>query len=470
MPRQEKPKPFNPEDFLIDEVRPEDAEAYELLKRGADNVIASFGLKRAEDNSKGENLLIVTDTGADPLMVKALHDAGIEAAGKDCRLMVAPETEYAAQSFGPAIGDKILNSDAVLFITSLSRSHSAESGEMLHPSHDVETIRGLLESKQLEGHFEHLGDKSAEEVTAMLAGRKLDPESVFPSKSRLISITNTNREILTTGGSQEDPVEMSKMIDRVAEVMEGVEKVRITSENGTNLELDIKVPSLMKDNGIIDKPGTAGNFPSGEYAGSVDLAGTTGTYVVDGAVGMIGRIDEPIIITIEDGVATNIEGGESAKRLKEILDKTAEEWPKGYPTELLKKNKVEISDDEIAGASAEELVARLEQEGVEYNKNYLRMSPFALAEFAIGMNSKAFRYDEAGEKMSPPTSLEGEKGLGTMHLALGRNSLFNMPVDDPDYNITPIHIDCVAMKPTIVGIREDGSEVELVKDGELTCL
>ena len=132
---------------------------------------------------------------------------------------------------------------------------------------------------------------------------------------------------------------------------------------------------------------------------------------------MIGRPDEPIRLTIENGKVVKIEGGESAKKLLDILEKTNKEYQEKNP------------DDKITNA-------------------------FKLAEFSFGMNSKAFRYNEKGQKISPPTSLEAEKGLGTIHIALGKNSLFNIDRDDTDYNDIPIHIDCVAMSATIVGVKK----------------
>jgi len=189
----------------------------------------------------------------------------------------------------------------------------------------------------------------------------------------------------------------------------------------------------MKENGIIDRPGQASNYPTGEFGGAVDLAETNGVYVVDGAVGMIGRVDKPIRITIEDGTATKIEGGESAEKLREILKKADKEYKEVHP------------EDKTTSA-------------------------FRVAEFSFGMNSKAFRYTEDGQRISPPTSLEGEKGLGTIHIALGKNSLFNMPEGDPDYNDIPIHIDCVAMNTSVTGVKKDGSEVELLRNGGVVCL
>ena len=115
----------------------------------------------------------------------------------------------------------------------------------------------------------------------------------------------------------------------------------------------------------------------------------------------------------------------------------------------------------------------LEKANLEHKARYpedATTDAFKLAEFAFGMNSKAFRYDEAGNKVSPPTSLEGEKGLGTIHIALGKNTIFNVPKTDPDYNDIGIHIDCVAMKTSIMGIKDNGEEIELIKNGEMVCL
>jgi len=410
------------------DLTPSEKEQFEKIKIGAKNVIACFALK------KGENLIIITDSGADQLMIRALWEAGRETVGDDCRVIVAPKTEHAAQEFGENVGERIKTADAVLLLTSLSRSHSKESADLMHPESNLDELEAILNSLKLTDRFLNIKEKySLKEIAEKKDKRKITEESGFASRARLISITNTSREILTEGAALEDPEEMSRRIDKFAEIMKGIEKVRITSENGTELEVDLKVPSLYKENSYIDKPGKLSNFPMGEFAGAVDLNGTSGVYVVDGAVGMIGRVDEPIRIHIKNGIATKIEGGKAAKKLEEILNKAEVEYKEKNPSDK-------------------------------------KTSAFRLAEFAFGMNSKAFRYDENGEKISPPTSLEGEKGLGTIHIALGKNSLFNVSKDDPDFNDIPIHIDCVAMHTTIKGIKYSGEETLLIENGEMVCI
>lgn len=416
----------------------EQQEEFEALRKGAENVLSCFALKRSPDNKKGENLLIVTDAGADDLMIKALWEAGRKIAGDDCRVVVASKTEHAAQDLGQAIGEKMLSADAVLLFTSLSRSHSEQTSEVAHPHHDKDIIASLLDSPALEGAFPKLrarlasGELDLEGLTNMLT-RRIREDVGFPSKARLISITNTSREILTKGAALEDQPEMRKRIDKFAEIMQDVERVRLTSQNGTDIVVDIKKSTTFKENGVIDQPGQLSNFPMGEYSSAADLTGTSGVYVVDGAVGMIGRVKEPIKIYIENGLATKIEGGESAEQINQIL-------------------------------------AKAQQEHNLKNPEDKTTSAFKVAEISFGMNSQAFRYENSGERISPPTSLEGEKGLGTTHIALGKNSLFNIKESDPDYNNIPIHIDFVAMRPSVTGIKKDGSEIELVRDGKVVCL
>lgn len=466
---------------------PEDEKAYEQLLQGARNVIKNFSLKRSPDNTKGETLRIVVDAGVDQVMLKALYDAGRETAGNDCRLVVVPKTEKPATPLGEAVGQAMQTADAVLLFTSLSRTHAKETSEVLYPSYDDKLIQQLLETD----HFPVIGKYLLPELKAKMGERRKklkypdDREVVFPSQGRIISITTSRREILSEGAALEDPVEMIEKMKKFGEVMEDVERVTITSFNGTNIEVDIKkTGAVFGETGIIDKPGKASNFPSGEYCGGVDLANTNGTYVVDGCATVINRYDEepnerldkkPIRLTVKNGVVVDIEGGEAAGWLKAKLEEENKKWEREYPLGILKKNLgalnkkgTTVSEDQIEKMTTEEILDLLRRENIPFNENYRKMSAFNLAEIAFGMNSKAFRY-ENGEKVAAPVLLEAEKGEGTVHVAVGKNTTF-APKDDPEYNEIPIHIDLVAMKPLVTGIKKDGSRVELVRDGKIICL
>jgi 2,5-dihydroxypyridine 5,6-dioxygenase len=385
------------------ELSPEEEENLEQMTQAVKNVLSLFELKRSADNTQGENLIIVTDEGVDELVRLALWQGAKEIAQDDARIIVTPRPEHSAQILGASVGEDLKHADAILLATSLSRTHSQEVGDLLSP-HSNELIAKLQEL------------------------RKKERDSMFPSNSRVISITSTTQEILTEGASQEDFVTMRARIEKMKEIMKDVERVHITSELGTDLEVDIKEYTLLGEDGYINRPGMGSNFPVGEYGGAVDLEKTNGVLVVDGAITNIGRVVGPIRIEIKQGKVVSIKGDDLAEKLQTMLEKANEDY---------RKQNAEGKAD-----------------------------AFKIAEFSFGMNSKAFRYNASGEKIAPPTSLEAEKGLGTIHIAFGKNTVLGVKKDDPDYNNIAIHVDNVVMKPTVKGIRKDGSEIEIINNGE----
>lgn len=383
----------------------EEQERLEKMVSGARNVIGAFELKRSPDGRKGENLTIITDNGADELFIRSLYQAGREIAGSDCRVVISQKPTGPAQPFGEYIGERMKDSDCLLFVTSFSRSHSQETVDLIspHPNEAVAAWKLLVQK-----------------------GRGVD----FPMNTRVISITQTRPEILTDGAAQENLPEMQERLERLKGIMSDAETVQITSENGTQLTLDIKTNKIVTDDGRLGTPGKAGNFPFGEWSSAVDLEGTSGTLVVDGVSTLpIGELDEPIILQIEKGVVVGIQGGEAAERLRATLDKANEVWSEKHPEDK--------------------------------NTNAYRV-----AELGIGVNSKAFRYTEDGRRVAPPTSLEGEKGLGTIHIAIGKNTLFGVDKEDPDYNPIPVHIDNVIMETTVEATKTDGGKVNIIEGGQ----
>lgn len=385
------------------ELSPEERESLEKMTAAVKNVLSLFELKRTPDNKQGENLIVVTDEGVDELIRLALYQGAKETAGNDARIVITPKPERPTQSLGPTVGERIKHADAILLATSLSRTYSKEVSDLVsaHPNEFIAKLQELRKKKR---------------------------ETMFPANSRIISITTTTKEILTEGASQENFEEMRERIEKMKEIMKDVEKAQVTSELGTNLEVDIKNYTLLGQDGRINRPGTGSNFPVGEYGGSVDLEKTNGVLMIDGAVTDIGRVDEPIKIEIRQGKIVSIGGGEAARKLQVMLEKTNEDYKKQNP------------------------------EGTA--------DAFKIAEFSFGMNSKAFRYNEKGEKISPSTSLEAEKGLGTIHIAFGKNTILGVKKEDPDYNDIAIHIDNVVMKPSVKGIKKDNSEIEIINNGE----
>jgi leucyl aminopeptidase (aminopeptidase T) len=160
----------------------------------------------------------------------------------------------------------------------------------------------------------------------------------------------------------------------------------VTAPNGTDITMNIAGRTVVPSKGLFHKKGESGNLPTGETFVAPVEGSANGVFVIDGSMAGIGMIKKnPITIVVENGLATEINGGPQAKKLKKMLE------PYG------KKGR-------------------------------------NIAELGIGTNEKA--------KLSG-LILEDEKVLGTAHIALGDNKSMGGSVN------VPIHLDGVIMKPTI---------------------
>jgi len=174
-------------------------------------------------------------------------------------------------------------------------------------------------------------------------------------------------------------IKLQKMLDKV-------NIIRVTTELGTNIELDITGRAGHPSKGLFHKKGESGNLPTGE-AYIAPLEGkSNGVFYVDGSMAGVGVITgKPIKIEVKNGFATNISGDSKAKKLVAMLDKVGK----------LARN---------------------------------------IAEFGIGTNDKA--------KLSG-VLLEDEKVMGTIHIALGDNKSMGGNVN------VPLHLDGVVKFPNV---------------------
>ncbi len=166
---------------------------------------------------------------------------------------------------------------------------------------------------------------------------------------------------------------LKRRTEKISKILDEGKSVKITTTMGTNLNFSIEDrKSFGDDSGVYDKKGAFGNLPAGEsYVAPVE--GTAqGVYVVDASHAGIGKLKEPVKITVKDGFAVDFEGNKSDK-LKGLIDKVGKD-----------------------GGN--------------------------VAEFGIGTNDKAIINGNV---------LEDEKVFGTCHIALGNNTGFGGNVDVP---------------------------------------
>lgn len=199
-------------------------------------------------------------------------------------------------------------------------------------------------------------------------------------------------------------VDWISLAARTARLVEAVNRaawIRITTPNGTDMSICKLGRHTKGDDGLLTSAGSFGNLPAGE-AYFAPLEGEShGIMVIEW--GPTRKLDEPLRLTVENGVVVRIEGNDQHR-------------------------------DSLEARFADNASCR------------------NIAELGIGTNDKASR---------PDNVLEAEKILGTIHIALGDNTGFGGTVS------APFHEDYVFYRPTLTAIMADGSENVIISDGLL---
>ncbi len=111
---------------------------------------------------------------------------------------------------------------------------------------------------------------------------------------------------------------------KAAETMlDGARRLHITSEAGTDLEVDISGRKAFGLWGVVDRPGIWDHWPMGLVVIGGNRKGTQGRLVVnvgDLLLALPRYVDSPIHMTVEDGVITTIEGGADSRILRTWLE------------------------------------------------------------------------------------------------------------------------------------------------------
>jgi aminopeptidase len=106
---------------------------------------------------------------------------------------------------------------------------------------------------------------------------------------------------------------------RIAALMESARVIRVKAPGGTDVELAVEGRAAFASTGLFHEPGQSGNLPTGEAFLAPVEGRSQGVVVVDGSMAGVGLVRTPIRITVRDGYADLIEGGEEAEALRTLL-------------------------------------------------------------------------------------------------------------------------------------------------------
>lgn len=260
----------------------------------------------------GELFLVVTDDIKKELG-EALYEAG-KKLGAEAMIIVMKERQKSGEEPPVSIAAAMVEADVAVCITQHSLTHTQARKQAAAAGTRIATMPGITEDMFLEG-------------------------AISADYTKVKELTEEVTELLTEG----------------REVL--IEK------DGYSLSFSIEGRNGVPSTGMYLNKGESGNLPSGEaYIAPVE-GSAHGQILIDGSLAGIGRLETPVLLTLEEGRIVNAEG-DAADRLLEILG---------------------------------------DGDGR------------CLAEFGIGTNDKA---------RITGVVLEDEKVYGTIHVAFGSNNTF----------------------------------------------
>ena len=197
--------------------------------------------------------------------------------------------------------------------------------------------------------------------------------------------------------------EMKSTAGKIINILNGADRLHITTEKGTDLLLGVKGRIFIEDIGV--KPGEDCNLPCGEiYCAPLETE-ADGIVVFDASIGDIGVLNYPLKVYVSKGRITKFESDniDLVKRISVLQD---------------------VDKDAMV-----------------------------IGELGIGVNP--------GARITG-NMLEDEKSLGTAHVAFGNNADFT----GGGNNHSKIHRDYLFYKPTIEVSYAEGKNKVLMKHGE----
>lgn len=191
-------------------------------------------------------------------------------------------------------------------------------------------------------------------------------------RARVATMPGMTNEMFSRGGMSADFTDVKRRIGNLQPHLRRRRILNVKSEQGTDVTFEVNWREWkLDDNGICNRPRMLTNLPAGK-AFIMPREGTmNGKVVIDGSWES-NLVDEPVTLTIENGLVVDVTGGTSAASIRQEFGEAA--------------GRLKVKD---------------------------RENVWTVAEFGIGMNPQA--------RLSGNV-LEDEKRLGTCYFSVGDNT------------------------------------------------
>ncbi|MBN1134195.1 MAG: hypothetical protein JXA38_04660 [Methanosarcinaceae archaeon] len=215
-----------------------------------------------------ESVLIITDTCTDEVIGKSLFDVADDADCEALLILMRPRAQHGEEP-PRVVAEAMKSADVILAPTSKSLTHTRARQDACKNGARVATLPGIT------------------------------------------------LDMMTSGGLTADYELIDEIAGEMLEMLKGAQVVQITTELGTEVIFDVTGCEWMADTGRCTEPGSISNLPAGELY--VSPRNANGRIVVDGSMGGLGLLDEPLVIEIKDRYAVGFSGKRAAE-LEQIID------------------------------------------------------------------------------------------------------------------------------------------------------
>lgn len=237
------------------------------LKSAASSILASsLALK------EGEKFLVVTDPDRRRIG-EALFEAGVEL-GAEAALAVMLPREANGEEPPGHVAAAMAAADVVVVPTTHSLTHTRARLQAVERGARVATMPGITEDMFREGA-----------ITA-------------------------------------DYAEVERLTKRVAAALDSAREARVVT-GSHRLRMSVEDRSAVASTGVYREPGHSGNLPSGEAFLAPREGTTEGKLLVDGSIAGVGRLSEPVLLEISEGILV-FASGPDGQRLLSLLDRSEE--------------------------------------------------------------------------------------------------------------------------------------------------
>ena len=144
-------------------------------------------------------------------------------------------------------------------------------------------------------------------------------EAATDAGARVATMPGVTERMFGEGAITADYAEVEQLTAALTERLTAASKARIET-GGATLEMSVEGRDGIPSAGLIREAGESGNIPSGEgYVAPVE--GTAnGTVVFDGGLAGIGAFDDPLVVHIESGTVTAVDGDSADEFLEATGD------------------------------------------------------------------------------------------------------------------------------------------------------